>query len=100
MRCDANDYSVHPGVIGRRVELAADLDRVRVLCDGRLVADHHRAWARHQSITDPEHAAAAATLRHAVTRTSRTSWQVADIEVQHRPLSDYDTALGLDGGAA
>lgn len=61
VRCDANDYSVHPGVIGRRVELAADLDRVRVLCDGRLVADHHRAWARHQSITDPEHAAAAAT---------------------------------------
>ena len=35
VRLDANDYSVHPAVIGRRVEVVADLDRVRVFCDGR-----------------------------------------------------------------
>ena len=34
VRLDGNDYSVHPAVIGRRVEVVADLDRVRVLCDG------------------------------------------------------------------
>ena len=59
MRLDTNDYSVHPSVIGRRIEVVADLDRVRVCCDGELVADHARVWARHQTITDPEHVAAA-----------------------------------------
>lgn len=42
VRLDGNDYSVDPTVVGRRVELVADLDRVRVLCDGRIVADHPR----------------------------------------------------------
>jgi transposase len=53
VRLDGNDYSVHPAVVGRRVEVAADLERVRVFCDGRLVADHGRCWARHQTISDP-----------------------------------------------
>ena len=52
VRLDANDYSVHPGVIGRRIEVVADLDRVRVFCDGQTVADHERVWAWHQTITD------------------------------------------------
>ena len=59
VRLDSNDYSVHPAVIGRRIEVVADLDRVRVFCDGRVVADHERVWAWHQTITDPEHLAAA-----------------------------------------
>jgi transposase len=42
IRLDSNDYSVHPAVIGRRIEVIAGLDRVRVLCDGRVVADHER----------------------------------------------------------
>jgi transposase len=53
VRLDANDYSVHPAAVGRRVEVRADLDRVRVGCEGRLVADHERCWARHQTIADP-----------------------------------------------
>jgi transposase len=44
VRVDSNDYSVHPAVIGRRVEVVADLERVRVHCDGRVVADHGRVW--------------------------------------------------------
>ena len=36
----------------------ADLDRVVVTCGGRVVADHARCWADHQTITDPDHAAA------------------------------------------
>jgi hypothetical protein len=63
IRLDANDYSVHPAVIGRRVEVIADLARVRVLCGGQVVADHERAWAWHQTITDPEHHAAAQAPR-------------------------------------
>jgi hypothetical protein len=42
VRLDSNDYSVHPAVIGRRIEVIADLDRVTAFCDGRLVADHER----------------------------------------------------------
>jgi hypothetical protein len=63
VRLDANDYSVHPAVIGRRVEVSAGLDRVRVLREGQVVADHERSWAWHQSFTDPAHRAAAAALR-------------------------------------
>jgi hypothetical protein len=99
VRLDSNDYSVHPSVIGRRVEVIADLHRVRVLCDGRVVADHERAWAWHQTISDPVHVAAR-TLRRERVGVLRP---VAEPDVEQRSLSDYDTALGLDdldGGVA
>jgi transposase len=97
VRLDANDYSVHPAVIGRRIEVIAGLDRVRVLCGGQAVADHERAWAWHQTITDPEHLAAARALRRQ--RATRLR-PVTEPEVEQRNLADYDTALGLDGGVA
>jgi hypothetical protein len=50
IRLDSNDYSVHPAVIGRRIEVVADLDRVTVFCDGKRVADHERVWAWHRTI--------------------------------------------------
>jgi transposase len=96
VRLDANDYSVDPSVIGRRVEVSADLDRVHVSCDGRLVADHGRCWARHQTITDPGHARAAAWLR--AEHRSITRGEPAEVEL--RCLTDYDTAFGLTDGAA
>lgn len=64
VRLDSNDYSVHPGVIGRRIEVVADLDRVQVFCEGKVVADHERAWALAPNDTDPEHREAANLLRH------------------------------------
>jgi transposase len=99
VRLDSNDYSVHPAVIGRRVEVAADLNRVRVFCEGRLVADHPRVWARHQSISHPEHVAAAAVLRRDRLGLVRPG---AQPEVEIRCLADYDIALGLtdDQGVA
>jgi transposase len=93
IRLDANDYSVHPSVIGRRIEVAADLQRVRVHCGGRLVADHERIWARHQTITDTQHAAAARALRRERLEIARPPRE-ADVEI--RCLADYDAALGLD----
>jgi transposase len=98
IRFDSNDYSVHPAVIGRRVEVIADLDRVRAFCDGRLVADHERIWAWHQTISDPEHVAAARLLRRERVGVLRPV--NAEPDVQIRCLDDYDTALGLDGGVA
>ena len=92
VRLDSNDYSVHPSVIGRRIEVVADLDRVRVFCDGRVVADHDRVWARHQSLTLPEHASAAQRLRRERIGLVRPA---AELDVETRRLADYDTALGL-----
>ena len=90
VRCDGNDYSVHPAAVGRRIEVTADLDRVRVWCGGALVADHARIWAKHQTICDPDHVDAAKRLR-------RKHFDVvglpAHIEVQQRRLADYDAAI-------
>ena len=95
-RIDSNDYSIHPAVIGRRIELIVDLHRVRAFCDGQLVADHERAWAWHQTINDPDHLAAAKLLRKERVGALRP---VVELEVEQRCLADYDTALGLDNAA-
>jgi hypothetical protein len=99
----SNDYSVHPAVIGRRIEVVADLHRVMAFCDGKTVADHERLWAWHQTITDPEHLEAAKVLRRTrVGAQMRALRPVrdprAELAVEQRPLSDYDTALGIDPG--
>jgi transposase len=94
VRLDANDYSVHPAAVGRRVEVDADLERVRAWCDGRPVADHQRCWARHQTLSDPAHLAAATQLRRQ--RAAVTAGR-AEAEVQLRCLADYDAAFGLEG---
>jgi transposase len=98
VRLDSNDYSVHPAVVSRRLELAADLDRVRVWCDGRLVADHARCWARHQTLSDPAHLQAAARLRHQRAALGATDARHGVDQVQLRCLADYDAAFGLDQG--
>ena len=97
IRLDSNDYSVHPAVIGRRVEVAAGLDRVRVLCEGKVVADHERIWAWHQTISDPAHVEAARALRRQRAGALRPA---PEPEVEQRCLADYDAALGVDGGVA
>jgi transposase len=98
IRMDSNDYSVHPAVIGRRIEIIADLARIRVFCEGRTVADHERIWGWHQTLSAPEHVAAAKVLRQERGSVLRT--RPADLQVEQRSLADYDIALGVDGGAA
>jgi transposase len=99
VRVDSNDYSVHPAVIGRRIEAVADLDRVKVYCEGRVVADHERVWAWHQTLTDPDHLQAANLLRRARVGALRPVLEpVREAEVEQRTLADYDTMLGIDLG--
>ncbi|RGA04313.1 IS21 family transposase [Microbispora triticiradicis] len=93
VRLDSNDYSVHPSVIGRRIEVTADLEQVRATCDGRLVASHQRCWAAHQTITAPEHEQAARALRALARRPSPHA--AVDAEVEQRKLTDYDRLFGL-----
>jgi transposase len=95
IRLDGNDYSVHPSVIGRRVEVIADLHRVRVLCEGKAVADHDRLWAKHQTVSDPAHVEAAKLLRRKHLNVTRHPRPGVQPEVEIRCLADYDTALGL-----
>ena len=92
VRLNSNDYSVHPSAVGRRVLVRADLDRVRVWCEGGVVADHERVWARHQTISDPAHVTAAQLLRQ---QRFALVQPAAETEVEQRRLADYDTALGV-----
>lgn len=93
VRLDGNDYSVHPSAIGHRVEVVADLQKVVVTCQGRVVAEHDRCWARNHSITADEHATAADRLRE---QARRARLRPVAEPVEQRVLADYDRALGLD----
>jgi hypothetical protein len=87
-------------VIGQRIEVLTDLHRVRIFNAGRVVGDHQRAWARHQTLTDPAHLAAAKAFRRDRVTVVRTG-PATEVAVRH--LGDYDRALGLDtieGGVA
>jgi transposase len=96
VRLDSCDYSVHPQAIGRRVEVAADLQQVRVTRDGTLVGVHQRCWARQQTITDEQHRRAAQAMRQAFQ--DRPRGQAATtVEVAGRDLADYDRLLGVSG---
>jgi len=96
IRLDSNDYSVHPSVIGRRIEIHANLERVWVTCEAKMVADHTRVWAKHQTISDFEHLVAAKLLRRG--RLGLVRAPAAELEVETRDLASYDTALGVDAG--
>ena len=90
VRVGTCDYSVHPRAIGRRVEVRMDLEEVTVSCAGDVVARHQRSWARHRTITDPEHERARKQLRAFAGDQVETG---DDVEV--RDLSVYDRATGV-----
>ena len=97
VRLDSSDYSIDPAVIGRFVDVHADLARVEVRHKGRLVAAHDRVWARGMTITDPAHVAAAKVLREKFQRPRPT---VDPDGALVRDLGDYDRAFGLTDGLA
>ncbi|MEO3892744.1 IS21 family transposase [Nonomuraea sp. B5E05] len=106
VRLDTCDYSVDPRVIGRRVDVRADLERVTVRCEGRLVAEHARSWAPHQTLTDPGHAATARSLRAEAAAVKLAAGQrrpqvmtgatgaAVEVEVEERALTVYDDLTG------
>jgi transposase len=98
IRLDTCDYSVHPDAIGRIVRIEADTETVRAHLDGRLVADHARCWARHQTLTDPAHAEAAQVMRRRHHRLAAVA--AAAVEVAPPDLPAYDRVFQLiEGGA-
>jgi transposase len=91
VRVDTNDYSADPAHIGRLVAVHADLDRVTVRVDRRLIADHDRVWARHVTVTDAEHLDQARRLRDEFSQPRNQVDEAALV----RDLADYDRAFGL-----
>ena len=80
-------------MIGRRVEAIADLHRVRVLSPGQVVGDHDRPWAKHQTVSRPEHVTAATALRRERITLVYPAVSGTSPEVEVRSLSHYDHAF-------
>jgi transposase len=100
IRVDTCDYSVHPRAIGRIVMVRTTTEEVTVTCGDEVVARHPRCWARHQSITDPEHAAAARDLRGEAAHARAAAAGGPGVEVEQRPLTTYDRVFTvIEGGA-
>jgi hypothetical protein len=57
LRFDSNDYSLDPGLVGRRVEVRAGQQEITavVLDSGQLACGHQRSFAKHRTITMLEH---------------------------------------------
>jgi hypothetical protein len=103
VRIDASDYSVDPAVIGRLVDVTADLQQVQVRADGRVVAEHDRVWARGMTVTDRAHVVTAKLLRKQYRQNLHQPAALATVDGVGdlgRDLADYDRAFGLADGLA
>jgi hypothetical protein len=94
VRVASNDYSVDPAVVGRFVDVVADLSTVTITCAGTIVGRHERCWARHQSLTDPAHLAKALELAHRARTIRDHATTTAEVVVEARDLGVYDTVFG------
>lgn len=56
-RFDLNDYSIPSTYTRRTVLVVASMERVRILDEMTLIAEHKRSWARREIIEDPAHIA-------------------------------------------
>lgn len=52
---DRNRYSVPAEYAGQQVSLRADADRIRVVAQGKLIAEHVRCFGRERLLLDPWH---------------------------------------------
>jgi transposase len=86
VRVDTNDYSLDPGLVGRRVELRVSQRQVLAVAldTGELAARHERCFARHRTITALDHARALKAARHQ---------RPLEPEVETRPLTRYDALI-------
>jgi transposase len=55
VRFDGNDYSVPVAAAHRVVTLVAGAERVKLVADGRLVAEHRREWEKRRVSFEPLH---------------------------------------------
>jgi transposase len=84
------DYSVPPGLSGRRVQLLASLRSVVVFLDGAELARHRRSYVPADVVLDPAHVRALRLAREAERRL-----RTKDVAVPAVNLARYDVALGV-----
>jgi transposase len=83
------DYSVPPGLAGRRVQLQISLTRVVVRLEGTVIADHERSWVPADVVMADNHL----RLLHEH-RDARAALQAGDVEVPVPDLSAWDAIAG------
>jgi transposase len=88
LRFDTNDYSLDPRLAGRRVEVRVSQREVLAFCldTGELACRHRRLFAKHRTLTAPEHQRALERLRGERRRPR-------EVDVELRPLSRYDQLI-------
>jgi hypothetical protein len=88
LRIDRNDYSLHPRLVGRRVEVRASQSEIRAVAldSGELACRHRRVFAGGLAFTDPSHQQALDELRGE--RRGRR-----EVDVEHRSLTRYDQLI-------
>lgn len=82
------DYSLPPGLAGRRAQVRLSLREVLVRVDGRAVARHRRSWVPADVVIDPAHARALRLAREA-----RDRLTAGDVDVPEVNLGAYDALL-------
>lgn len=88
------DYSMPPGLAGRRAQVRVSLTGVSVRMDGRPVAEHRRSWVPADVVLSPAHGRALRLAKEAKTRLA-----TGDVEVPAADLSAYDAAFGAQASA-
>jgi hypothetical protein len=85
-RFDTNDYSLDPGLVGRRVEVRVSQRLVTAVAldSGEQAARHQRSFAKHRTIT---------ALEHARTLKERRGGRAGEVVVEQRPLAVYDELI-------
>jgi hypothetical protein len=84
------DYSVPPGLCGRRLGVRVSMAEVIVHLDGREVARHRRSYVPADVVLSPTHARAIRLAREA-----RSRLEHGDVEVPAVDLARYDALLGM-----
>lgn len=79
------DYSVPPGLVGRRVGTRTSLTEVVVIHEGRQIARHRRSYVPADVVLAPAHARALRLAREA-----RSHLQSSNVEVPEADLTRYD----------
>ena len=84
------DYSIPPGLSGRRLAITTSLTEVRVCLEGHEIARHARSFVPADVVLDPRHARALRLSREATTQLQR-----GDVEVETADLARYDRLVGV-----
>ncbi len=84
------DYSVPPGLSGRRLQVRLSLTEVVVHCEGTEIARHRRSYVPADVVLAPAHVRALRLAREA-----RSRLGAGDVELPEVDLTRYDALAGV-----